>query len=316
LPIRDWRPVEVRARALHALVRKFAGSKREALSSALRASLQEAKRIGDVEERAAALAALVPFLPPAVPDDRVKEILAAGEAPHSAIRFKLIAALARHLPEEQRDRLLDLQRMLTEAAKLSLEITRNEAVAALIPELPGDLIEQAHTVATEIAVDVDARALAAIVPYLEGSDRQTAIDTALSAAVAAGIELHDICEQTLRAIARYLHPDQIIFAAEALQSGAQHNQDTVARLLAALRSDDSREEGGEASDQHAGSEPIDETGKPAPALLADIEHWPHQKRPQVLRGLTASVPAAARATDEYVIAEAVRAICDVASWWP
>jgi hypothetical protein len=323
LPIRQissgTRYVELRAHALQALVQKFEKSKPQALSSALKASLHEAERIGDVEERAKALAALVPFIPEAVSDDRSRKILAAGDVPESATRFKLVAALAGHMPKDRRDRFFDMKQLLIEAAALRHEFTRNEAVAALISQLPGDLIEQAYTVATEIAVNVDARALAAIVPYVDGNDRKIAIDRALEAAIGAGVELYDICFQTLYAIAPYLRSDQVSIAqelAESLEPYRAGAKTAVDRLLADSRPDDSEDNGGQLSEKYSDCKPLGETHKPVNALLAEMENWAYQKRPYVFRDLAEYALAAEKATGENVIAEVVRAICDIASWWP
>jgi hypothetical protein len=323
LPIREagsgTRYVELRAYALHALVQKFEKSKPEVLSSALKASLHEAERIGDVEERAEALAALVPFIPEPVSDDRSRKILAAGDVPESATRFKLVAALARHMPKDRRDRFFDMKQLLIEAAKLRHEFTRNEAVAALISQLPGDLIEQAYTVATEIAVNLDARALAAMVPYVDGNDRKIAIDRALDAAISAGAELYDICFQTLHAIAPYLRSDQVSIAqelAESLASDMPGAKTAIDRLLAVSRPDGSEDSGRELSEGYSDCEPLGETRKPVNALLAEVENWAYQKRPYVFRDLAEHALAAERATGEHTIAEVVRVICDIGSWWP
>lgn len=325
--------VEVRARALSAFIQRFASSQPELLTSALITSLEEVEIIGDGNGRAKALATLVPFLPLPISDNSIRRILTAGDVPEFVARFELVAALARRLPAAERGRLLNLDQILAEAKTLTHEFSKNEAVAALIPQLPGNLIEKAHAIASEIAVETDARALAAIASYIEGSDRQKAVQTALNAAQAANYELPDICSQTLCAIAPYLQPDQAIIAAELASSlGASHyeavlrrtrqaaserdDEGGAARFLAALIGDHSDAHGSQDDKESAAGGQIHEKRVPAQDLQATIETWSRQTRSRILDDISVNATTIAEIGGERVICEAVRAICDTASWWP
>jgi hypothetical protein len=127
-------------------------------------ALAAAKAIGDERQRADALAALAPHLPP---DERTKtlgEALAAARTifgGYEIQRARALAALAPQLPPEL------LGEALAAAQVVGDEGGRAEALAALAPHLPPELLGEALAAAKAVGDErIRVQALAVLAPYL------------------------------------------------------------------------------------------------------------------------------------------------------
>jgi hypothetical protein len=91
-------------------------------------------------------------------------------------RVETLAALAPHLPAEQR------QEVLAAATAIGHERYRAAALAALAPHLPAELLAAALAAATAIGDEEPrAKALAALAPHLPNKFKASAVDAILEA---------------------------------------------------------------------------------------------------------------------------------------
>jgi hypothetical protein len=157
------------------------------------------------------------------------EALAAARAiQHEGYRAWALAALAPHLAEQERVRLL--AEVLAAARSTWHEGERSEALAALAPHLPAELLAEALAAARAIQHEgYRAWALAALAPHLAEQDRPVVLAEALTAARAARtVEYEGTCSSVLAALAPHL-PAELL--AKAL-TAARATQHVVYRSLA------------------------------------------------------------------------------------
>jgi hypothetical protein len=194
-----------------------------------------AKAIGDKGSRAQALAALAPHLPPEQRQQALNEALAGAEDIHpQKYRARALAALAPQLPPDL------LGEALAAAKAIGDPRERAVALAALAPRLPPVQIQEAlgvlaprQALSAVKAInyeDARADALASLAPYLPPA----LLPEALAAAKAMGDE--DNRAQALAALAPHLPPEQRQQALnEALAAAkAIRPEKYRARALAAL----------------------------------------------------------------------------------
>jgi NB-ARC domain len=293
------RNTEHRAEALSALAEKFRDTHYQALRTAVHAAVGDAEYIGDTNERAETLAALIRYLPPQqLSDDDVKECLGAAQDAYLTSRCKLLGALAQHLPKERGRSLLDLTGALSEIAKEDHHFSANEALSALIPGLPNDLLQEAHKLADELASNSDARALAELVPRLQGDARRVAVGKVLLAAPIADGGLEDISGEMLIGVARCL---------ESEQEGRWN--ELIGDLPDAWRDKALRARRGD-------REPQEDTREARSELEAAIAQWPDGTRRQILISIRQHAADLNAIGGPAVIYDAVIAICTAARWWP
>jgi hypothetical protein len=133
-------------------------------------ALKIARSISNEEWRADALSALVPFLPPEQQQTVLAEALLAAqnisdEYYHASARARALSALALLLPPEQQQAVL--AEALLVAQNISDEYYLADALIALAPYLPLDLLPQALLTAQKISNEFScATALSALVPFL------------------------------------------------------------------------------------------------------------------------------------------------------
>jgi archaellum biogenesis ATPase FlaH len=203
--IREIEDDTVRARALATLAPLLPP---DLLPKALTAT----RGIRDANERAWALAILAPYLPPEQQPQVLTEALA------SAREIEDDTARAEDLDEDQYTR------------AIGKEIARAEALAAMTPYLPPDLLPQALDVAREIGwKSARAEALAALAHRLAEPGH-------LQEALAAAGEIRDESDRarTLAVLAPHLPPDLLKQALAAVRE--IRDADARARALAALAS--------------------------------------------------------------------------------
>jgi hypothetical protein len=293
------RNTEHRAEALRALAEKFRDTHYQALRTAVHAAVGDAEYIGDTDERAETLAALIRYLSPQqLSDDDVKECLDAAQDTHLTSRCKLLGALAQHLPQERGRSLLDLTEALREIARADHHLSANEALSALIPGLPNDLLPEAHELADRLASNSDARALSALVPRLQGDARRVAVDKVLLAAPIADGGLEDISGEMLIGVARCLESEQEGRWNELIADLPNAWRD---RALQARRGD---------------REPQEDTRKASSEPEAAIAQWPDGTRRQILISIREHAADLNAIGGTALIYDTVIAICTAARWWP
>jgi len=315
LRVSSWIPHgEHRAAALSALAQNFGESRRETLRTAVESALRDSERIGDADQRAKALAALVPYLTPNPPDDDVKRILEAAEGASLLPRCKLLGALALRLREEQRQPLLALKEALGEVRKETHNFSQNEALAALIPGLPDALVPEAHDLSNTLASDVDARALAKLLSRLDGDDRRAAIERVLLAAPIADGGLEYISGEMLVAVGPYfLEPEQEGRWNELVGHLPETWRHEARRARQPTQAKGSE---GEPVRQPVALPARPATPRRSSELERAIDDWPKRTRPQVLNDIDKYARDLFEMGGSDLMHDAVSAICDAARWWP
>jgi hypothetical protein len=126
--------------------------------------LAYARQMPESDQRAVALARLVPYLPESERKAALHQALAASEQIwYKEVRARVLAGLVPHLPEPERE--LVLGPALVAARQIENEEYRAEALARLAPHLPEPLLRQALAAAGEMQV-FQVRALTELAPRL------------------------------------------------------------------------------------------------------------------------------------------------------
>jgi hypothetical protein len=145
-------------------------------------ALAAATAIADDRSRAQALTGLVPHLPAEQRSSVLAQALDAANAlTDNYQRAAALTDLVPQMPPDQREGIL--AQALT--AAINSEYFRDQALAALAPNLPADLLTEALSAATAITDAYSrAQALAGLVPYLPADQRTSVLAQALDAAIA------------------------------------------------------------------------------------------------------------------------------------
>jgi hypothetical protein len=160
-------------------------------------------------------------LAPLLPAELLPQALAAATALPNPV--ETLAALAPYLPADQQPAVL--AQALADATAISFGFSRAEALTALAPHLPAELLAQALAAATAIADDYyRVRALTGLVSHLPVGQQPTVLAQALVTAAALGND--SLCAGALTALAPRLPTDQqpAVFA-EALAAAAAEPSD-------------------------------------------------------------------------------------------
>ncbi len=283
---------ENRARALAALVPHLPEPKRR---TALEEALGAARGVAYSPDRVKALDAIGPLLPP----DMLPEALTAARTIKDATdRAVAIAALAPRMPDEER------AAVLTEALadiRTSRDSKLVDALVALGPHLPAALLPEAAAAARKLAKQEDRwRALATVAPRLPEPERSVALADTLSAAQAHRYYERE-CAEMVVALAPHLPaallPEAFRVAFSLKEQSEKSERTAVAALLPRL----------------AGL-----TGQELAALWS-MPLLTAGSRSRLLAGLCRTAPilaalAADRLTIEFL--EIAKAIADVSQWWP
>jgi len=329
-----------RAEALAALIPHLAGDdRRRALVDALAA----AKAVTEPRPRALALVSLMPYvtevkqtrvfsdaldataetepylrvdvlaaLLPRLSDEMIGDALVlAADVPDGGFRSKTIALVVPYLHGEQRARAVD--DAFASAIAEAHPDSRGDALAAIAPYLPGELLNDAVAAANEITKPgARAKAFVALLPYVQGARREHAQSEALIGALAdtnwgrAGATLatlapylpeHLLAESltaanamsdprpravAVTALARHLPAQQRTHALEAALAAAIANTHPgiVAHALAALAPELQHEL---LTDALAAAGAMTDPGDRAKALIALIPYLPAEQRDRAVR---------------------------------